>query len=89
MVPIEHHERAKREAQLMNEQAAEMIYRQQHEHYIKLVRNTEEGRDRAIQDGQRARQELENKTQELQRSMSQPAHLSNRNTTRSSVRSQK
>ena len=67
MVPIEHHERAKREAQLLNEQAAETIYRQQHERYIKLARSAEEERNRALQEGQRARQELESKTQELQR----------------------
>jgi len=67
MVPIEHHARAKREAQLLNEQAAEMIYRQQHERYIKLVRNDEEEKNRALQEGQRARQELESKAQELQR----------------------
>ena len=51
----------------MNEQATELIYRQQHEHYIRLVRNAEEEKNCAVQEGQRARQDLESKAQELQR----------------------
>ena len=70
MVPLDHHERAKREVQLIDEQAAEMVYRQQHEHCTMLVQNAEEERNRAVQDGQRARQELERETQELQRATS-------------------
>ena len=51
----------------MDEQAAELVYRQQHDLFSRLVRAAEEEKNRAVQDGQRARQEMANKTQELQR----------------------
>ena len=50
----------------MDEQAAELVYRQQHEHYTRMVQTAEEEKNRAIQDGQRTRQELDDKTRELQ-----------------------
>jgi hypothetical protein len=67
MAPLDHHEREKREIQLADEQTAEMMLRHQHEHFEKLVRDAEEEKNRAIQDGHRARRELDDKTQELQR----------------------
>ena len=67
MVPLDHHEPAKRELQLVDEQAAEEVCRQQHEHFTRLVRDAEEEKNRAVQEGQRARQQLEHTTQELQR----------------------
>ena len=43
------------------------MLRHQHEHFAKLVRDAEEERNNAVRDGQRARQELDDKTRELQR----------------------
>ena len=42
MVPLDHHERAERELQLMDEQAAEEVYCQYHEHFTRLVRDIDQ-----------------------------------------------
>ena len=84
MVPLDHHEREKREIQLMDEQAAEMVYRQQHEHYTRMVQTAEEEKNRAIQEGQRARQDWTIRLGNCSGFTSPPAIMSSRRTRPSS-----
>ena len=64
----------------MDEQAAELVYRQQHEHCTRVVQDAEEEKNRVVQDGQRARQEMEHTRKSCSEFTSQLARVPSRRT---------
>ena len=51
----------------MDEQAAELMLREQHNQFAQLARKADEEKDQTVRAGHRAQQEAERASQELQR----------------------
>jgi DNA repair exonuclease SbcCD ATPase subunit len=67
MVTLDQHERAQAEVRLLDEQAAEIMLREQHSRFAALVSKAMEEREQAIKAGQPAQEEAQRATHELQR----------------------
>jgi len=67
MVTLDQHERAQAEVRLLDEQATEIMLREQHNRFAALINKAMEEREQAVKAGQQAQEEAQRATRELQR----------------------